>query len=145
MGFAKICSSAKQLFGKITQFTRRQFEPVVRTGNPDRALKKGEFSADEEKLRDLNKTWREMLRDDPWRKKLMTHVGLLTTAMGIFFLMFWIVGLYLPPKHFIFNYICAGIASTIPYWLWVGKWNNVIEKKVFEEFKKKLGKHFHLK
>jgi hypothetical protein len=121
------------------------FSPGLFVGNRDRVRKPEEKDGDDERLLELNKSWREMLRDDPWMKKLMTHVSLLCAAMGIFFLIFWLAGLYLPAKHAIFSYVCAGVAATIPYWLWVGKWHNKIEKKVFEAFKKRFGKHHHLK
>jgi hypothetical protein len=127
------------------EMLKKQFEPHIKVGNPDRARKKGELDGDEEHLNDLNKTWREMLQEDPWRKKLMTHVSLLTSCMGIFFLVFWLGGLYLPAKHTLFNYVSAGVLATLPYWIWVGRWHARIEKKVFGEFKKRFGKHHHLK
>lgn len=121
------------------------FGTALFVGNPNRVRKPGERDGDEERLCDMNKTWRQMLRDDPWRQKLMTHVRLLVTAMGIFFLLIWLSALYLPAKHAFFSYICAGIIATIPYWFWVGGWHGRIEKRVFEEFKKRFGKHHHLK
>lgn len=124
---------------------RKQFDAPIKVGNKDRVRKKGELDGDEDRLRDLNRTWREMLREDPWRKKLMTHVQLLMWAMGTFFLAFWIGGMLLPARHIVFNYICAGVFATLPYWIWVGKWHARIEKKVFEAFKKRFGKHHHLK
>lgn len=130
---------------KIRSILSQMFSPALFVGNKDRVRKPGEEDGDEKHLADLNKTWRDMLHDDPWQKKLMTHVSLLTTAMGMFFVMFWFSGLFLPAKHPIFGYICGGIAFTIPYWLWVGNWHNKIQKKVFEAFKKRFGKHYHLK
>ncbi len=127
----------------IWKFIKRQYEPVVRVGNLDRVLKKGDKDRDEERLLNLNKTWREMLRDDPWRKKLMTHVQLLLWATGIFFLMFWFSGIYLSARHPISGYIAAGVAATIPYWCWVGNWHRKIEEKVWGTFIKRFGKHFH--
>jgi hypothetical protein len=145
MQLQDLYSRMERSWSAIWKFIKGQFEPAMRVGNPDRVLKKGEKDPDEERLQNLNKTWREMLRDDPWRKKLMTHVTLLSSAMGIFFLMFWLGGLFLPAKHPIFNYICAGILATVPYWCWVGGWHRKIEEKVFEAFKKRFGKHFHKK
>ena len=121
------------------------FAPAVKLGNPDRALKKGERDGNDEQLTDLNRTWREMLKEDPWMKKLMTHVALLTQASFMFFLAFFVCGLTLRAKHPIFNFIIAGFFATIPYWFWVGRWYGKIEQKVFAEFKKRFGKHFHLK
>ncbi len=137
------------MFAQLVKYLRdipsRMFSPALFVGNKERVQKPEEKDRDDERLHELNKTWREMLRDDPWRKKLMTHVSLLTTATGIFFLMFWIGGSFLPAKHPIFSYVCAAVAATIPYWLWVGRWHYRIEKKVFEVFKKRFGKHHHLK
>jgi len=143
MELQDLYSRARRYSLAIRKFIIRQFEPAMRVGNPERARKKGEIDPDDKRLLDLNKTWREMLRDDPWRKKLMTHVQLLLSAMGIFFLMFWLSGTYLPAKHPISGYIAAGVAATIPYWCWVGGWHRKIEEKVFAEFKKRFGKHFH--
>lgn len=119
--------------------------PVTFVGDPKRVRKPGERDGDEEKLNDLNRSWREMLQGDPWMKKLMTHVRLLIFTMGIFFLTLWFSGLYLPAKHVFFNYLFACGLATIPYWLWVGGWYGRIERRVFQAFKKKFGKHHHLK
>jgi hypothetical protein len=140
--FFGICAS---LLKKTHTILKKMFDPAIVVGDKKRVKQKGEQDPDEERLAYLNKTWREMLRDDPWRKKLMTHVTLLMSAMGIFFLMLFLSGLFLPVKHQIFNYIFAGIFATIPYWLWVGGWHKKIEEKVFEAFKKRFGKHFHKK
>lgn len=124
---------------------KKAFGPVYRVGNFDRVLKKGEVDPDEAHLTDLNRTWREMLLEDPWRKRLMTHVSLLLNICGFFFLIFFFSGLYLPAKHWLPTVVLLANALTIPYWLWIGGWYNKIEKRVFESFKKKFGKHFHLK
>jgi hypothetical protein len=84
-----------------------------------------------------------MLRDEPWRKKRMTHVQLLCSAMGIFILVFVLCGIFLPVRHPIFGYIAALLFATIPYWCWVGGWHRKIEEKVWEAFKKRFGKYFH--
>lgn len=130
---------------KVQDILKKMFDPAMVVGDKKRALQRGERDPDDKKLAEVNKWWREMLRDDPWRQKLMTHVRLLSAAMGIFFLMFWVSGLYLPVKHPFFNYLFAFMLATIPYWLWIGGWNRKIEEKVFEEFKKRFGKHFHKK
>ncbi len=135
----------KWWYKKLHTILLNMFAPVHTVGNKGRVRKKGEPDGDVDRLSDPNKAWRQMLLEDPWRKKLMTHVSLLSSAMGIFFLSFWLAGIYLPARHLVFNFVCAGVLATIPYWLWVGKWHARIEKKVFEAFKKKFGKHFHLK
>lgn len=121
------------------------WSPVTFVGNPNRARKSGEKDGDEEKLGDLNKTWCRMLREDPWRMKLMTHVSLLINISGALFLLFFISGLYLPAKHWIFTVVLVGNMATIPYWIWVAIWHRKIQERVFAAFKKKFGKHFHLK
>jgi hypothetical protein len=128
---------------KVHVILKKMFDPAVSVGDKRRVKQKGEQDADDDRLVELSKSWREMLRDDPWRKKLMTHVTLLSSAMGIFFLMFWLSGIFLPAKHPIFNYLCAGILATLPYWCWIGGWHRKIEEKVWEAFKKRFGKHFH--
>ena len=131
-------------FGAIRKFVTKQFEPAVVVGDKKRARGKGEQDPDDERLHHLNKTWREMLHDDPWQKKLMTHVRFLQYVMGIFFLMYLFSGLYLPAKHPIGGYISLGVLVSIPYWCWAGNWSRKIVEKVFEEFKKLFGKYFHL-
>lgn len=131
------------LINRLRTIVKNMFAPAMVVGDKRRARGKGELDPDDERLIELDKTWREMLRDDPWRKKLMTHVQLLLCAMGIFFLMFWLSGMYLPAKHPMSGYIGAGVLATIPYWCWVGGWHKKIEDKVFAEFKKRFGKHFH--
>lgn len=140
--FLSICAAMVE---KARKILKKMFDPAMVVGDKARALKRGESDPDDKKLAEVNKTWRAMLRNDPWRQKLMTHVRLLSIAMGIFFLMFWLSGMYLPAKHPISGYICAGVFATLPYWLWVGGWHRRIEEKVFEEFKKRFGKHFHKK
>lgn len=133
------------LWGKIVACLRKAFEPAVFVGNRDRVRKPGEEDPDAKRLGELNQSWRQMLKDDPWMQKLMTHVHLLLQASLVFFAIFLICGLTLGAKHPILPFILGGFAATIPYWIWIGKWNKKIELKVFEDFKKKFGKHFHLK
>ncbi len=131
--------------GLLRSFLKKSFGPVHQIGNFDRVLKKGEVDPDEAHLTDLNRTWRTMLLEDPWRKRLMTHVSLLLNICGFFFLIFFFSGLYLPAKHWLPTTVIFANALTIPYWLWIGGWYNKIEKRVFEAFKKKFGKHFHIR
>lgn len=141
-GFLLQCEA----FGrKFLAFLRKLFEPVVFVGNRDRAKKPDEEDPDAKRLGELDRSWRQMLKSDPWMQKLMTHVHLLLQASLIFFAIFLICGLTLRAKHPVFPYIFAGFAATIPYWIWIGKWNKKIELKVFEAFKKRFGKHFHIK
>ncbi len=141
--FLGICASF--LKKKAHAILKKMYAPAVFVGDKKRVRQKDEQDPDAAHLAEVNKTWRKMLRDDPWRKKLMTHVSLLTSAMGIFFLMLFLGGLFLPAKHPIFNYILAGIFATLPYWFWIGGWHRKIEEKVWEAFKKRFGKHFHKK
>ena len=145
MGLVKIRAWLYHRVERFCAIIVKLFEPAVRVGNPDRVLKKGENNPDDERLTKLNSTWRTMLREDPWMKKLMTHVNLLIQATTAFLVAFFVCGLVLEVKHPVFTYIIAGTFATIPYWFWVGRWHNKIEKKVFAEFKKRFGKHFHLK
>ncbi len=131
--------------GSLRTFLKKCFGPAYRVGNFDRVLKKGELDPDEAHLTDLNRTWRAMLLEDPWRKRLMTHVSLLLNISGFFFLIFFFSGLYLPAKHWLTSSIILTNALTIPYWLWIGGWYAKIERRVFEAFKKKFGKHHHLR
>ena len=134
-----------QLGKRFYTVVSKWFEPVVTIGNKERVLKKGECDGNEEQLANLNRTWRRMLLEDPWMKKLMTHVNLLVQAFFCFFVVFFISGLVLPAKHPIFAFVAAAVAVTVPYWLWVGKWHRKIEQRVFAEFRKRFGKHLHLK
>ena len=124
---------------------KKIFGSTYKVGNFDRVLKRGEVDEDDAHLADLNRTWRAMLLEDPWRKLLMTHVTLLLNISGFFFLIFFFSGLYLPTKHWLPSTVIFANSLTIPYWLWIGGWYNKIEKRVFEAFKKKFGKHFHLR
>lgn len=130
--------------GWLRTLLKKAFGPV-QVGNFDRVPKKGDVDTDEAHLTDLNRTWRAMLLEDPWRKRLMTHVSLLLNICGFFFLVIFFSGLYLPAKHWLPTAVIFANALTIPYWLWIGGWYNKIEKRVFEAFKKKSGKHFHLR
>ena len=139
----------RRSFGALVRIVRavllKMYSPAVEVGNKRNVRQKDESDADDKVGIELNRTWREMLREDPWQKKLMTHVTLLLNAFALFFLMFWLSGLYLPAKHPISGYSCGGVVATIPYWIWVGRWQCKIQKKVFEAFKKKFGKHYHLR
>ena len=130
---------------RLRRLVHTMFSPSIFVGNKDRVKKKGERDVESERLGDLNKTWRTMLREDPWYRKLMTHVSLLINVAGALFLIFFVSGLYLPAKHWIPTLVILANLTTIPYWLWVAIWRRKIEVKVFEAFKKKFGKHFHLK
>ena len=140
-----VMRACRALMNKVRAILTKMYSPAVEVGDKRNVRKKDEIDADDKRGAELNKTWRKMLREDPWRKKIMTHVRLLTSAMGLFFLMFWLDGIYFSSKNSISGFICGGVAATIPYWLWAGKWHHKIEKNVFEAFKKKFGKHFHLK
>ncbi len=121
------------------------YGPVHTIGDLNRVRKPDEKDADEARLVDFNRSWLLMFREDTGRKRLMTHVSLLVNISGLLFLIFFFSGLYLPAKHWIFSAVLLANAATIPYWLWVGGWYNRIQKRVFEAFKKKFGKNFHLK
>ncbi len=120
------------------------FAPAVTVGDPNRARKKGELDGDEERLRELNRAWRDMLKNDPWTIRLGSHVRLLQQAMFAIFLCFVFAGATLEARHPIFSFITLFFFVTIPYWLWVGIWHKRINDKVFAEFRKRFGKHFHL-
>lgn len=120
------------------------FAPAIVVGNPERARKKGELDGDDERLRDLDRAWREMLANDPWTIRLRKHVRLLQQAMFAIFLSFVVAGATLEARHPIFNFITLCFFATVPYWFWVGMWNKRINDKVFAEFTKRFGKHFHL-
>jgi hypothetical protein len=130
---------------RILAFLRKLFEPAIFVGNRDRARKPDEEDTDAARLGEFDRNWRQMLKDDPWMQKLMMHVRLLLQVSLVFFAIFLICGLVLSAKHPILPYIMGGLAATIPYWIWIGKWNKKIEIKVFEAFKKRFGKHFHLR
>jgi len=130
---------------KVRGWMGKLFNPAVTVGDRSRARGRDEKDPDEDRLAVLNRTWREMLREDPWMIKLMVHVRLLMLVMVIFFSLFVALGQVLPAKHPALSWVIAGSGATLPYWLWVGGWYHKIEKKVFEAFKKKFGKHFHLK
>lgn len=132
-------------FNAVCAFFRKIYSPAYQVGNKDRVQKEGELDADDEKLRELNRSWREMLREDPWMIKLMPHVRRLCTAMGIFFLMHVIGGAYFPPKHPLFDWVTICTLATIPYWFWVGGWYKRIQDKVWSLFIKRFGKHVHRK
>lgn len=141
-GFLLQCEA---FWRKVFAALRKSFEPAIFVGNRDRVRKPGEEDLEQKADEDRNRIWRQMLKDDPWMQKLMTHVHLLLQASFVFLAIFLICGLMLSAKHPVFPYIMAGFAATIPYWIWIGKWNKKIEVKVFEAFKKRFGKHFHLK
>lgn len=130
--------------GKLRVLLVQLFGSAYKVGNPGRARKSGEQSDEESEYVELNRTWRQMLLEDPWRKSLMTHVSLLINIGGFLFLIFFFSGLYLPAKHPIFNIVLIGNALTLPYWLWVGVWRKRIIQRVFAAFKKKYGEHHHL-
>jgi hypothetical protein len=144
MELPHIYSRVRRLLGAVRKFVTGQLEPALVVGDKKRARGKGEQDPDEERRANLNKIWRAMFLDDPWKKKLMSHVRVLRCAMGIFFLMYLFSGLYLPARHPIGGYISLGVLAVIPYWCWAGKWNRKIVEKVFEEFRKRFGEHFHL-
>lgn len=123
---------------------RHPFETAVHVGDSTRARAPGEADPDAEHLAKLNRSWREMLSEDPWMKRLMTHVRLLLWVVGIFSATFFTLGMVLPPKHPALSWLVSGVAATIPYWMWVGRWYARIHERVFEAFKKKFGKHHHL-
>lgn len=122
---------------------KKLFDPAIFVGDRDRVRKPDESDEDDKKLGELNRTWRQMLKEDPWMQKLMTHVRLLLWVVGIFWLSFVVAGQLLPARHPLLVWFIAGSAATIPYWLWIGGWHKKIEVKVFEAFQKKFGKHFH--
>lgn len=145
MDFEKICAWCYSYLERFRSAVAKQFDSAVKVGNPEHALKKGEQDGDDERLSALNRTWREMLKEDPWMKVLMVHVHLLVQVSLVFFVVFFVGGMLLEARHPIFTIILACFAATIPYWLWIGSWNRKIESKVFAEFRKRFGKHFHLK
>ncbi len=102
---------------------KSMYSPSCEIGNKANVLKPGESDPDEVQLVDLNKSWRKMHEDDPWQKKLMTHVRLLACAMVCFLASLWFFGSY-TPFNSLFTSILAAIGiATITYWIWAGIWH----------------------
>lgn len=123
------------------------FDPVHTIGDKSRVRQKGEVDEDEKRLGELNREWDKMLREDEWMVRLMSHIRFLQLYTLTFFIIFVSLGMYFhfPAKHWVYIVPLCFIGATLPYWAWVGSWYGKIIKKVFEAFKKKFGKHFHLK
>ena len=126
-------------------FLKRMYGPAIRVGNFDRVRKKGEKDGDEVQLSDLNKEWSRMLREDPWRIKLMVHVRHLHIVSAVLIVFFVVAVRNLSPHHILFDLMILPILLIGYSWFWIGRWHQRVEKKVFDEFKKKHGKHFHLR
>ncbi len=135
--FKKVCRTVWELIQK-------QFDAPIKLGDPKRALGKGEKDPDTEHRGKLNRIWREMLSEDPWMKKLMKHVSLLLWVVGIVSATFFVLGLVIPARSTIFDWIAGGFAVLIAYLVWIARWHKKIRERVFESFKKRFGKHFHL-
>ncbi len=128
---------------KTWALLKKQFESPIQIGDKKRALAPDEVDPDEKELTRLTKIWRAMFHEDPWWKALMSHVRKLLFISSILFLAYFLAANLLPAKSMVFNWITVVVLAVLCWWFRVGMWYGVIERRVWEEFKKKFGKHFH--
>jgi hypothetical protein len=129
----------------LKQLLIKAWSPAHTVGNTDRVRSENDLDSDEERLGELNKQFQAMLDDDPWRKRLMVHVRLLSSGLSFFAIVLLACVTYFPAKHPLISLVLAVFAGSLPYWVWIGVWNKRIVERVFEKFKTRYGKFFHLK
>jgi hypothetical protein len=143
----RVAAKLEKWTSGVFQFIKKMFDPAVFVGNRDRVRKPDEPDEDDKRLVELNRTWRTMLKEDPWMQTLEPHKRLCAGIIGAFFFSFVVIVLQqlLPVKHPLLSWLIAGACATLFFYglLFIARWKNQIEDKVFEEFKKKFGKHFH--
>lgn len=134
------------------------FDPAVSVGDKSRARGQDEADPDEAILTEKSRQWDEMYRNYPpveerpegkkdlsWRDKLMTHVRPLLLLNGTLFALFLVGGSLYPPTHPLPTIAIILSSATLGYWFWIGRWRKWIVDRVFDKFREKYGKHWHLK
>ncbi len=128
----------------LQRFLESAWSPAQFVGRKDRVKPEGEEDPDEARLRELNRTFADMLKRDPWYKRLMVHVSIVMSICGFFGLVLFAAVTYLPAKHWFISCMLVLSAVTVLYWLWIGVWHNKIVQRVFKKFQERYGKFFHL-
>lgn len=121
------------------------FGPVIVVGDKRKALNRDEVDHDIAELGRLNRVWRDMLAKDPWMVRLTLHIRLLGGVSFALFLLLIGAVITAPAADALTTCILLAFAITAPYWFWIARWRTRIEQKVFLEFTKRYGKHYHLK
>lgn len=86
-----------------------------------------------------------MFYGDPCMVALMTHVRFLRMILVLIMVLLIHVRIVYPDASFVGNIPIATLfALSVPYWIWIGVWYQRIEVRVFNEFKKRFGVHYHL-
>lgn len=132
----------KHAYSRLVEFL---FGPVFIVGDKRRALKPGEIDPDMAELARLDRAWRDMLAADPWMTKLGSHVRLLVRVSLVLFALLVAVVANTPADGALTPAILLMFAVTAPYWFWIARWRARIEQKVFAEFRRRHGKHYHLR
>lgn len=133
------------MWEKIRALLAKLFAPAITVGDKRRVRGKDEKDGDEELFAERNRAWLQMLREDEWMQKLGEHKKLLIALALLCFSALIYLGLTEQASHWVFDVLSIFNGLLIVYFFWIYIWENRIVQRVFEKFRERFGKYFHLR